>query len=243
MTQARWRSITEWPLTVAAVVFLAAYATEVIGDLHGASAIALNTVINVTWIAFIIDYLVLLALAQQRGRWFSRHLLDLAIIALPILRPLRLLRLITLLRVLQRAAGSAVRGRVILYVAASTALLVFTAALAELDTERGAPGANIETFGDALWWAWVTITTVGYGDLYPVTAVGRLIAVAVMLGGIALIGVVTATIASWIIERVSSRDAQRDDAARTASRTQVDELAGEIRVLRAELAARDDVTP
>ncbi|MGZ0712641.1 potassium channel family protein (plasmid) [Coraliomargarita sp. W4R53] len=58
----------------------------------------------------------------------------------------------------------------------------------------------------SLWWAFVTITTVGYGDYYPATTTGRLIAVGLMIGGIALIGVVTATLASWIVERVSDQN-------------------------------------
>ena len=71
-----------------------------------------------------------------------------------------------------------------------------------LDAERGAPDANIAGFDDALWWGVTTITTVGYGDQFPVTDQGRLIAVALMLTGIALLGIVTATIASWFIERL-----------------------------------------
>ena len=71
-----------------------------------------------------------------------------------------------------------------------------------LDNERGKPGANIETFGDAVWWAMTTVTTVGYGDRYPVTGMGRVIAGAVMVAGIALLGTVTATLASWLIDQV-----------------------------------------
>ncbi|WP_237358201.1 potassium channel family protein [Rathayibacter tritici] len=60
------------------------------------------------------------------------------------------------------------------------------ASLAVLDAERDTPGALITTFDQALWWAFVTITTVGYGDLYPVTGTGRFIAAGIMLGGIAM---------------------------------------------------------
>jgi voltage-gated potassium channel len=212
-------------------VFLAAYATEVLADLQGQAQLVTEVIINVTWLAFVVDYLVNLTLAKERWRWFYRHLFDLAVIALPALRPLRLLRLVTLIRTLQGIAGNAFRGRVIVYVALSTAVLTFVAALAILDTERDAPGALITTFGDALWWAFVTITTVGYGDLYPVTTTGRLIAAGVMLGGIALIGVVTATLASWIVDTV----AKRDDASQTATQKEVAELADEIRSLRTAL--------
>ena len=221
----------ELPLILAAVVFLAAYATEVLAELQGASRVVAETIINVTWLLFVADYVVTLLLAEHRWRWFYRHLFDFAVIVLPALRPLRLLRLVTLVRALQGVAGIAFRGRVVAYVATTTALLIFIASLAILDTERGAPNALITTFGDAVWWAFVTITTVGYGDLYPVTATGRLIAAGVMLGGIALIGVVTATLASWIVETVARRDAE----TQTATQREVAELSEEIRALRSEL--------
>jgi voltage-gated potassium channel len=232
MTQQRWRHLTEWPLTVAAMLFLAAYATEVLAELEGPALTTMETIITATWMIFAVDYVVTLALAERRWRWFYHHLFDLAVIALPALRPLRLLRLVTLIRALQGIAGTAFRGRVVTYVVVTTALLIFIASLAILDAERDAPGSLITDFGGALWWAFVTITTVGYGDLYPVTATGRLIAAGVMLGGIALIGVVTATLASWIVENV----AKHDEASERDTRREVSELADEVRALRSELA-------
>lgn len=74
-------------------------------------------------------------------------------------------------------------------------LLAFCGGPAVLDAERSHPAANITGFGDAAWWAATTMTTIGYGDRYPVTATGRLAAVALMVAGIAVLGVVTATLA------------------------------------------------
>ncbi|GAA2231301.1 potassium channel family protein [Herbiconiux moechotypicola] len=231
MTQARWKQLTEWPLAIIAFVFLVAYAWEIIGELEGPAERALDTVIWITWLVFVVDYLVNLALAERRWHWFWRHILDLLIVVLPMLRPLRLLRLVTLLTILNRTAGSAFRGRVVVYVVGASMLLVFVASLAVLDTERDAPGATIVTIGDALWWAFVTITTVGYGDYTPVTTEGRIIAVGLMLSGIALLGVVTATIASWIVERV----AERDEDERAATRREVRALGEQIARLQATL--------
>jgi voltage-gated potassium channel len=237
--QKRWQEITEWPLTVAAVVFLASYAWEVLGQLTGATAAIAEVLINTTWVLFVLDYLTNLLLAERRGRWFVTHLFDFIVVALPILRPLRLLRLVTLVSILQRRAGAAFRGRVILFAASSTALLLFVASLAMLDAERSAPGALITTFPQALWWAFVTITTVGYGDLFPVTGTGRFIAAGIMLGGIALIGVVTATLASYIVERVT----QQDETTDKRTQEQVRELTDEIRQLREELRQHDTTRP
>jgi len=227
MDQKRWQKLTEWPLAAAALAFLVAYSWQVIGSLTGPDAVLAETVIWTTWGLFLADYLVMLWLAPQRWRWFSTHLFDLAIVVLPMLRPLRMLRLVTILVILQRTAGAAFRGRVIIYVVGATLLLVWVAGLAVLDAERGQDG-SIQTLGEGIWWAFVTVTTVGYGDYFPVTPTGQLVAVGVMIGGIALIGVVTATLASWIIEKVSATN----QADRAATKAHIDELMVEVRQLR-----------
>jgi voltage-gated potassium channel len=163
---------------------------------------------------FAVDYLARLILADNRRRYASRHLLDLVIIALPLLRPLRLLRLVSLLNVLHRRASTALRGRIAVYVAGGSLLIAFCGALAVLDAERANPEANIKTFGDAIWWAFTTMTTVGYGDRYPTTTVGRLAAVGLMISGVALLGVVTATFASWLIEQVAQTEDQQTSELR-----------------------------
>lgn len=210
----RWQRATEWPLIIASVIFLVAYAWQVIADLSGLANVLAEALMWITWGLFLADYVANLVLIgrEKRWRWFYTHWFDLCVVVLPMLRPLRILRLVTLLSVLQRTAGNAIRGRISLYVGCASALLIFVAALAVLDSERGQPGSNIETFGEALWWSFVTVTTVGYGDYTPVTPVGRLIAVGLMIGGIALLGVVTATLASWIVERVAERDAEKEAA-------------------------------
>jgi voltage-gated potassium channel len=86
-----------------------------------------------------------------------------------------------------------------------------------------------------LWWAFTTITTVGYGDLYPVSFTGRCIAVALMVGGIALLGTITATIASWLVEKV----AERDEASQVATRQQVRELSLQVQKMQETLLAVD----
>lgn len=231
MNQQRWQKLSEWPLVIAAVLFLIAYSWQVIGNLSGPDALFAESIIWATWAIFLFDYFVNLWLAPERGRWFRTHLFDLAIVVLPMLRPLRLLRLVTILAILQRTAGSAFRGRVMVYVAGASLLLIYVAALAVLDAERGTD-SSIQTLGEGLWWAFVTITTVGYGDYFPITPTGQLVAVGVMIGGIALIGVVTATLASWIVEKVSAEQ----EAEQVATKEHIDELAEEIRALRDMLA-------
>ena len=226
-----WERATEWPLTGAAVVFLAAYAREVLANTQGGAKDAAELVIDAVWVLFGVDYLVRLALASSRSCWFLHHLPDLAVIALPILRPLRLLRLVTLVGIMQRSAGTALRGRITLYTVGSAALLISTSALAALDAERHEPGASIRAFGQALWWALTTITTIGYGDTTPVSTEGCCIAALLMIGGVALIGVVTATLASWIVSLVEEENAEQEAATQAQVATlqqQVSELSERI---------------
>ncbi|KJL29062.1 pH-gated potassium channel KcsA [Microbacterium azadirachtae] len=232
MTLERWRRITEWPLIVASLLFLVTYSIQVIVDPKGDVGALLEDLLWVSWGTFLIDYIVSLALAPRRWHWFLTHLFNLATVVLPMLRPLRVLRVVTLLTVLQRTAGRAVRGQIVIYVTSATLLLVYVASLAVLDAER-AGGGSISTFGDAIWWAFATITTVGYGDLAPITLQGRIIAVGLMLSGIALLGVVTATFASWIVEQLSEENTSRQ----AATVAHVDALRTEIAELRATLAA------
>ncbi|MBN9620591.1 MAG: two pore domain potassium channel family protein [Actinobacteria bacterium] len=225
----RWERRSEWPLAALAVVFLIAYATPIL-DTHlspGARTVCHWTDYAV-WIVFAVDYLTRLYLTERRWAYWVRHLHDLAMIALPVLRPLRLLRLLMLLRLLNRRAAASLHGRVAVYVGGSAIILIGCASLAVLDAERGHHGANITTFGDALWWSVTTVTTVGYGDRYPVTTEGRFVAVGLMLGGVALIGVVTATVASWLVDRV--RAVTEDEQA--ATRADIERLTAEIEGLK-----------
>src|SRR3954470_1574029 len=167
-----WEKRTEWPLATVAVIFLAAYSIRVLAQPQGRAETALQLVIWVTWAVFLLDYVARFSIATNRARWFVRHLLDLAVVALPLLRPLRLLRLLVLVAALQKAIGGAIRGRVIVYTIFSVVLLVYVASLAILETERVQPDSNITTFWDAVWWSITTVTTVGYGDLSPVTGTG-----------------------------------------------------------------------
>ncbi len=228
----RWEQASNVPLTIAAISFLVAYAWPILdpGVADGTTGRIFGLVTAVAWVAFVIDFAARLYLSQRRARFVARNPFDLAAVLLPILRPLRLLRLITVLGVLNRHVGGSLRGRVVVYIIGATTLLLFVASLAVLEAERAADDANITAFGDAVWWALTTVTTVGYGDQFPVTARGKLVAAGLMVGGIALLGVVTATFASWLLDRVaeveeeSAAATQRDIRALTAEVAQLRDL-------------------
>jgi len=230
----RWERYAEWPLAAAALLFLVLFSVQVLARPQGRDAHVLWLISWIVWGLFILDYVVRLYLASNRWHWLLRHLLGFAIVALPLVRPLRLLRLLVLIEVLQRAIGEAFRGRIVVYTVSGVLLLIYTSSLAVFDKERFLPGATINSFGKALWWSITTVTTVGYGDVYPVTNTGRIIAVLLMIGGISLVGVVTAALASWIIERVS----EEETVSQTATAAHIEELRGEIRELSQELRGR-----
>lgn len=201
----RWEKRAEVPLLLLAVAFLIAYAWPVLDprldpDLRTFLEVASWTV----WAAFVIDFAVRLWLADERRRYARSHWYDVALIVLPMLRPLRLLRLLAFARVLNRSAAGSLVGKVSAYVAGTAVMALGLGALAVLDAEQDASNANITTFGDALWWSATTVTTVGYGDRFPVTTTGRFVAVALMLVGIACIGAITAGVAAWLVAQVEA---------------------------------------
>jgi voltage-gated potassium channel len=234
----RYEELSQWPLVALAVLFVAAYAWGVLRpDLPHPLLTVLRVVTVVAWPVFLGDYLLRLCLAERRWRFVRQNWVDGLAVLLPLLRPLRVVSLVRVARVLDRRLTSTLHGRVAAYVTLTASLVVFMASLAVYDAERGVPGASITDYGDAVWWAVTTITTVGYGDEYPVSGEGRLVAVLLMVGGIALLGVVTAAVASWFVGRVTEAAQAQDDEDDAALRAEVRALAEEVRRLRAELTA------
>jgi voltage-gated potassium channel len=229
-----WERATEWPLAVLAALFLGAYAWPILDPAISPAWRDTCQVVDIgVWVLFAVEFVTRMSLTRHRVFYLSRHLHDVAVIVLPILRPLRLLRLVMLLRVLNRSATDSLRGRIAIYVSGSVVLLVFCASLAVLDAERHAATSNIKDFGTALWWSIVTITTVGYGDHFPVTFEGRAVGVGLMIGGIALLGVVTASIASWLIDRVRVGE----EIAQSATRADIHALSDQIGELQRTIMA------
>ncbi len=236
---ARWDRLTYWPLTIAALVLIVTQTVHVIAQVSGVAEVITSSIMAIIWVMFIGDYLVRLAMSRPKWRWFRTHLFDLAVALLPILRPIRLLGALTRIPSFTRTAASSLRARMLVYGIAAALLLIWTAALAVLEVERDAAGSNIRSFGDAVWWAFCTVTTVGYGDFTPVTVPGRVIAVALMVGGVVLVGLIVATFSSWVMERVTRGHQEQ----LPATRADVARLEQELAAARAALAAAEKSTP
>jgi voltage-gated potassium channel len=194
----RWELVTEVPLLLASMVFLAALAVPIIAPgIPQTARTACWTTVLVLWAVFLVDYLARLALARRRAYFLYSRSLDLAVVVLPVLRPVRAVRQLAWLNVLRERVWYGFEIQVMIYAGLGTVLLGFTAALTELQAERHAKGATIRTIGDAVWWSATEITGSGYGDMVPVTFWGRATSLAVSLASLALFGVVTGTFASW----------------------------------------------
>lgn len=235
MDEASWKKRTEIPLLIASLAYLFAYSWRVIADLNGPERAVATTIVGITWAMFIVDYLVRLFMADRKMVWFRTHLTDLAFALVPVLRLVRLLRVLTLLPGIRSTAGDRLRVRIMVYGIGASVILIYVSSLAVLEVERHAPGATITTFGIATWWACVTVTTTGYGDYIPVTDSGRVVASALMFGGVALAGIITASLASWVLERA----ARHQDAHEPATRAQVRMLMDKVDALAAASAGHD----
>jgi len=137
----RYERKSEIPLLLLALAFLVAYAWQVLDPvLHPDLATTLSVASWTVWIAFAVDFVVRVILADDRWPYALRHWYDVALIALPMLRPLRLLRLLALARILNRSAASSLVGRVGTYVFGTSVMAAFLGALAMLDAEQDAGG-------------------------------------------------------------------------------------------------------
>ncbi len=205
----------ELPLTILALLWLPVLVLPYIINLSPDVKDTFEAIDLFVWAMFVLEYLIKLYLSPSRKGFFSHHLLDLAVIAVPMFRPLRaarLLRLLNLGRVGIVLANGLRRTKALFthrglhFVLLAVLVVIFACSALVLSFEHQAKGSNIHNFGDALWWAIVTVTTVGYGDKFPVSAGGRGVATVLMFVGIGLIGVLTATVASYFVEQGADED-------------------------------------
>jgi voltage-gated potassium channel len=197
-TWERWSTI---PLAVLALVYLALYSFEVLG--HWTSPILFDFVAisDVIWGIFIVDFLGRFILSHSKIAFLKSNAIELVSLVLPFFRAFRMFRVVIALGFLSRV-GKTLSARINIYVGLILPLLLYVCSLGVYEAEHLAPGANIKQFGDAVWWAFVTLATVGYGDYYPVTFEGRMIAVFLMIAGLAFVSVIAVSIASIFLTRL-----------------------------------------
>jgi voltage-gated potassium channel len=194
----RWSTI---PLAVLALLYLALYSIEVLGNLAPVLFLDFVVVSDVIWGIFVVDFLARFVLSNQKGRFLKANAIELISLVLPFFRAFRMFRVVIALGFLSRV-GKTLSARINIYVGLILPLLIYVCALGVYEAEHLAPGANIKQFGDAAWWAFVTLATVGYGDYYPVTFEGRMIAVFLMIAGLAFVSVIAVSVATMFLNRL-----------------------------------------
>lgn len=197
----------EWPMLIASLLVVPTIAIENAGLGPGWTAVA--TILNwAIWLAFLTEFVVLLAVAPNRGRWLAKHPLEVAIVVLtppfgpPGLQSARAFRLLRLLRLLRIAklARSLFSLDGVKWAALIAFLLVEACGVGLVVVEGHSHQPHL-TMVDGLWWSMSTVTTVGYGDVTAVTAAGRLIGMLIMVIGLGFVAVITGAVAHYIIAR------------------------------------------
>jgi voltage-gated potassium channel len=194
----RFERQTAWPMLVLSLVIIPLLVIPLVADLAPRTESVFLALDWMIWAIFALEYGIRLYLAPQKGRFIRANVIDLVVVIVPFLRPLRVARSARMLWLLRAARAGALllRGldaardvltRHKLHYTLLVAMVVTIASgilVAEL--ERGSPEGNIDSIAEGLWWAISTVTTVGYGDTFPTTAMGRGMAVILMLVGVGL---------------------------------------------------------
>ena len=197
-------------LTFLAIAFLVSYSYPAfVEEISTSVQSILDTVQWVSWIAFAADLLVGVLAAESKVHFIKRHPLEILAVLLPFLRPLRLLRFISFGTLVFEKVNLGKSIAISFKVIVTALFLTYLAGIEITLAERGEPGATIQTVGDGFWWAITTLTTVGYGDIYPTTTEGRFIAVGLMVSGICVLGVISATVAAWFVKMTQDDSGQR----------------------------------
>ena len=226
---AAWEERSSRPMFVASVLYLLAFAAPIMSTrIQEPYDGYLNILQLILWGLFAADYCIRLYLAPRRLYFITHNLMNLAIVLLPAWRIVSFLAMIHLTTNRQYKRLSELAVKLFGY----TAIFIIMFALAIYSVESSEPGAMIRDLPTAYWWTFTTLATVGYGDVYPITGIGRVIAVVVMLYGVGMVAVATGALASWIIEKIGGREEQEYPA----TKADVDDLHQEISELRALLA-------
>jgi voltage-gated potassium channel len=202
------RKLWNSALTIFALLFLIVFSIPAfVLDLSDDSLRSIELIQWICWIAFALDLLIGLLTSNSKKEYLLKHPLELLSVLLPFLRPLRLMRVISFGGLALQKIAMGKQFAITVKVAITAVFISYIAAVQITISERSVEGSNIKNFSDGLWWAVTTVTTVGYGDRYPTTSEGRILAVMLMLVGISLVGVITASVASWFV-RLSQEESK-----------------------------------
>jgi voltage-gated potassium channel len=212
-----------YELFIAAVSILSVF-NMILSDIPGVDPDAVNVVLiinSVLTLLFIFDFSLRLATAPSRSSYFFRNYGWADLLAIfPALRIFRMFRIYKAYRIIKKYGITYIktylstnRAQSAVYILVLMVILIIeTGGFMVLNAERAAPTANIMTAGDAIWWAYVTITTVGYGDRFPVTTTGRIVGILVMTTGVAVFATFAGLISSKLLAPPAKEEESPDQA-------------------------------
>jgi voltage-gated potassium channel len=196
-------AVTQYPLALLGIAWMVIAIVVLTTDLNGSASTALVVTLFVLWAIALVEYVVRLLITPDRRGYLKRRWVEPATVVVPPLQGWHFFgmeKMSLLIYEGELRVESILKHHSLFRVLIAAAGTLFLGAWAVLLFEEKAKGSNIHSYPDALWWAIVTVTTVGYGDRFPVSAGGRAVAVILMLVGIGLIGVLTATVASVFVK-------------------------------------------
>lgn len=200
----RFERHTAVPMMVLALIILPLLVLPLMVDVSEGTRSTFVAVEWFIWAVFLVEYGVRLYLAPEKWPFVKKNKIDLLVIVIPFLRPLRVLRAVRAAVFLARgidAVKDVLTRHKLHYALAVTVGVVVASGLLVYSVEQDAAEGNIKSLPDGLWWAVTTVTTVGYGDRFPTTAVGRGIGVVLMIVGIALFGFLAGSLASFFVDQ------------------------------------------
>jgi voltage-gated potassium channel len=230
--------LIRFPMAVLGVAWAVCGIVVLTTHASGATSQAFVISLFVIWVVVFLEAAVRYIAVSDRRRYFACRQIEPVLVVLPFFQIWRILGVerATVLWGEGVERFLAILGhRGLFRVLLAAVGLLFLGAWLDLLFEKNAPGSNIHSYHDALWWAVVTVTTVGYGDRFPVTGGGRAVAVVLMLVGIGLIGVLTATVASFFV--AEHTDANKDllKASHEDLGARLDEMNGRLARIEAVL--------
>jgi len=194
----RWEKASNTPMAVLGLAYLAIYSIQVIYRDNYTLVTQLEVVSISIFVIFTADVVFRFVASISPLNFLKRNWLEILAITLPFLRVLRVFRVVIAIRGIKGFFQNRVNATGA-YILMLVPLTWFTGAIAVLDAESSNPNALITNLREALWWSLSTITTVGYGDKYPTTLEGELVAAVLMITGIALFSAGAGMFASWIL--------------------------------------------
>jgi len=231
--------LTATPMLILSIIFLFVLLVPYAVTLDDATQEAFDVVSVLIWLAFALELSVKVALCDNRWRYLVTHWIDVLIVVFPFLRPLRVLRALPVFARAWHGVRNLLHQQTAGVIGLASVFAVVLCGVVVYAVERNA-GGPIRSLQDAMWWGVVTITTVGYGDMYPVTGLGRIVGTFLMVTGVGLFSLSAARIAAFFI---GDDDATADSKKLDQILARLEELETHNRELRARLAQLNPAAP